>query len=288
MRRFLPNLNALKAFEAAGRHNSFKGAGAELNLTHSAISRHVRGLEKQLNAELFRTAPQGVELTSAGQQYLRAITAALDDIAHASEQLRTGGTRSISVTCEPVFAAKWLMRHISQFRSLHPTISLALVPSGDVVDLRLGRFDFAIRYCTKRYADLSHDLLFDENVYPYGAPDTGLIAGPRDLLAKRLLHEDDGTLWENWCQAAGFGRLTLPNTGSLPAILAFEEALSSNGILLTSPRLAEYDVKAGRLERLSEHGMAFGSYRLLCHDHTNLRPEAAAFRSWLIARATDV
>lgn len=92
MRRFLPNLNALKAFEAAGRHNSFKGAGDELNLTHSAISRHVRGLEKQLGAELFRTVPQGVELTASGQEYLHIITSALDEISSASVQLRTGKT----------------------------------------------------------------------------------------------------------------------------------------------------------------------------------------------------
>lgn len=288
MRRFLPNLNALKAFEAAGRHNSFKGAGEELNLTHSAISRHVRGLEKQLNAELFRTASQGVELTGSGQAYLRAITSALDEISLASEQLRAGDTQSVSVTCEPVFAAKWLMRHISEFRNLHPTINLALVPSGDVADLRMGKYDFAIRYCTRRYSDFSQDLLFEEDVYPYGAPDAGFIHTPDDLMKKRLLHEDDGSLWDRWCQAAEFGQLSLPpSTGPLPAVLAFEEAMASNGILLTSPRLAEYDVKAGRLKRLSEHGMAYGGYRLFCHDHRKLSPVAETFRSWLVTKATQ-
>ena len=63
MPRILPPLNALRAFEVAGRLGSFSKAAAELNVTHSAISRHVRGLEKRLNVHLFRTENSGVALT---------------------------------------------------------------------------------------------------------------------------------------------------------------------------------------------------------------------------------
>ncbi|WP_430448181.1 LysR substrate-binding domain-containing protein [Rhodophyticola sp.] len=286
MRRFLPNLNALKAFEAAGRHNSFSGAGDELNLTHSAISRHVRGLEKQLGAELFRTVPKGVELTAIGQKYLTIVTSALDEISVVSVQLKTGKSPPISVTCEPVFAAKWLMRHISEFRSSHPDIAIVLVSSGDVIDLRTGAFDFAIRYCTRDYVSTSQDPLFEEDVYPYGAPVINKIRGPKDLQQKTLLHEDDGTLWQKWCETAGYGPTPLPaTTSALPAVLAFEEAIASDGIFLTSPRLAENDVKAARLRKLSDHGIAYGSYRLLYNDQAKLSPEAKIFRAWLIERA---
>ena len=286
MRRFLPNLNALKAFEAAGRHNSFKGAGEELNLTHSAISRHVRGLEQQLNVELFTTTPKGVQLTATGRSYLRTVTTALDEISHATEMVRSGELQAIAVTCEPIFASKWLMRYISEFRSLHPKVNLSIVPSGDVVDLRTGKYDFAVRYCTRPYADPSQDLIFDEQVYPYGAPGIRLIESENDLLSTRLLHEDDGVLWQSWCRKVGFGEISLPpSTGPLPAVLAFEEAMSSNGVLLTSPRLAEHDVRAGRLKRLSSHGMAYGSYRLFRYRNKVLNPVAETFRSWLLTRA---
>ena len=78
MPRSLPPLNALRAFAAAGRLGSFTKAATELNVSHSAISRHVRGLEKRLNAHLFRTKNTGVELTDQGRAYLAEITPALD------------------------------------------------------------------------------------------------------------------------------------------------------------------------------------------------------------------
>ncbi len=283
MSRFLPNLNALKAFEAAGRHNSFKGAGGELNLTHSAISRHVRGLEKQLGVQLFRTVPHGVELTATGQDYLAVATNALDELSAASENLRRGDKRSISVTCEPAFAAKWLMRHIGEFRRLHPQISISLVSSGDVVDLRMGKFDLSIRYCTREYLWVCQDPLLEEDVFPYGAPELGSIDSAKDLKQMKLLHEDDGTLWQKWCEIACYGANAIPvSTGPLPAVLAFEEAMASSGIFLTSPTLAEYDVNAGRLKKLSDTGMTYGSYKFFYPDGVTLSPEAHAFRSWLI------
>ena len=287
MRRFLPNLNALRAFEAAGRHNSFKRAGEELNLTHSAISRHVRGLEKRLGVEFFRAVPQGVELTESGRTYLRVITDVLDEISRASQQLASLDSQSIAVTCEPVFASKWLMRHISEFRTLFPEINLALVPSGDVVDLRMGKYDLAIRYCTRDYDDISQDMLFEELVYPFGSPEGETITKAEDLLGRRLLHEDNGALWARWCHAAGFTEISLPaSSGPVPAVLAFEEAMASNGLLLTSPRLAENDIKAGRLAQLSEHGIVYGRYSLIYQDRARLKPAAEILREWLIKKAT--
>ncbi len=70
MSRPLPPLNALRAFEAAGRHENFSRAAEELNVSHSAISRHVRGLEHRLGAALFRDLPRGLELTVEGRNYL--------------------------------------------------------------------------------------------------------------------------------------------------------------------------------------------------------------------------
>lgn len=88
MPRYLPTLNAVRAFEAAGRHGSFTGAADELNVTHAAISRHVRGLEKQLGVQLFRNIARGVELTEDGKSYLDDVRPALDQISDASDNLR--------------------------------------------------------------------------------------------------------------------------------------------------------------------------------------------------------
>jgi LysR family glycine cleavage system transcriptional activator len=42
MRRRLPPLNPLRAFEVAARCRSFTEAGEELNVTQAAVSRHLK------------------------------------------------------------------------------------------------------------------------------------------------------------------------------------------------------------------------------------------------------
>lgn len=63
----LPPPNALRAFEAAARHESFARAAAELHVTQGAVSRHVKILEEHLGVALFRRRSQGVELTAPGR-----------------------------------------------------------------------------------------------------------------------------------------------------------------------------------------------------------------------------
>ena len=135
MPRELPPLNALRAFEVAGRHNSFSGAAVELNVTHAAISRHVRGLEKRLGVQLFKTVSQGVDLTEAGAKYLRTITPALDQIAEATTAVSCKSDRSILVSCEPTFAVKWLMPNLGSFEDAHPGIEVQVQSTPKLADV---------------------------------------------------------------------------------------------------------------------------------------------------------
>ena len=68
---WLPPLNALHAFEAAGRHASFKNAAAELCVTPSAISRQIKLLEDQVGVPLF-VRGAALALTGAGARYVRS------------------------------------------------------------------------------------------------------------------------------------------------------------------------------------------------------------------------
>src|SRR2546430_1532640 len=89
MRRFVPSLSALQAFEAAARLLSFTRASQELNITQSAVSRHVLALEEQLGFPLFHRAKQRVSLTPAGQSYLPEVRACLDRLEVSTAQLLT-------------------------------------------------------------------------------------------------------------------------------------------------------------------------------------------------------
>ena len=84
----LPPLNALQAFEAAGRHESFLYAAAELRVSPGAISRHVRRLERSLGTELFVRRSNGVTLTSAGNRYARKVTRIVRDLRRATAEVR--------------------------------------------------------------------------------------------------------------------------------------------------------------------------------------------------------
>src|SRR5262247_1749573 len=112
MKRLLPPLNALRAFDAAARHNSFTGAAAEMRVSHAAISRHVRALEARLGVTLFRKAARGVELTEAGAKYLRLISDAFDAIDAATDAITQSKSEQIRVSAEPAFAAKWLIHRL--------------------------------------------------------------------------------------------------------------------------------------------------------------------------------
>ena len=146
MHRNLPPLNALRAFEAAGRHESFSRAAEELSVSHSAISRHVRGLEHRLGAQLFKEAARGVELTPAGRAYLEQVMPALDIIAQATDALAETPAGRVTVNSEPLFAAKVVIPRLADFYARHPEIDVRLDVSHTLADLERYEADLAIRF----------------------------------------------------------------------------------------------------------------------------------------------
>src|SRR4051812_16275872 len=111
----LPPLNALRAFEAAARHESFVKAATELNVTQGAVSRHVKLLEEHLGLLLFRRLPHGIELTAQGRTLLPELTASFERIAGATRQLAEND-RELKVGCPPTLASRWLVRRLARFQ----------------------------------------------------------------------------------------------------------------------------------------------------------------------------
>src|SRR5271155_1840263 len=109
MTRRLPPLNAVRAFEAAGRHGSFLFAARELRVTAGAISHQVKTLERFLGVRLFHRLHRGIVLTAAGSNYWAGARDGWDRLATATEQLAVGSrTRTLRITALPAFAEKWL------------------------------------------------------------------------------------------------------------------------------------------------------------------------------------
>ena len=148
MTRRLPNFSALRAFEAAARHENFSRAAAELQLTHGAISHQVRGLEEELGRQLFVRHGRQVKITHDGLQFAQFLGKAFADIAAATDAMRAASiSQRLTIVSLPSFAAHWLTPRLGRFIELHPEIEVVMQSSARqelardavAVGLRLGR-----------------------------------------------------------------------------------------------------------------------------------------------------
>ena len=289
MPRDLPPLNALKAFEAAGRLGSFTRAAEELNVSHSAISRHVRGLEKRLNIHLFRVRNTGVELTEQGIGYLAEVTPALDAIAEATERLTIPASGSVTLTTENTIAQKWLIPRLSGLRETHPEIDLKISVDTSVMDIDAHDFDLGLRYLSgEPPADC--DFLFPSVVRAYAAPEFAPKKhGKLDIMAfakKPLIEEATFRLWPEWFAKAGLSPVPdISYPHPLNALLAIESAVAGLGAVLMDEHLAGPELSLGALVEVSPVSFTYGGYFLAVNKRASRRKAVRAVRGWLLEEA---
>lgn len=291
MPRSLPPLNALRAFEAAGRHESFSKAAEELGVAHSAVSRHVRGLEDHLGAQLFRDLPRGVALTEVGARYLAWVSPAFDRIAEASEIFAAAPAGRIAVDSEGLFAAKWLIPRLGDFYARYPDIELRLDATRSLADLGRYQADLAIRYFNEGQPDAAEPLISNRAMYPYCTP--ALMGDgferPEDLLRHPLLRDRADNTWEPWFRLAGGDASLLPEgRWRMRATLALEAALAGQGVILVTQELVERDVAAGRLVKAMDVPYRKGSYHMVFAEGVQRRKPVRAFRDWLLEQSRDL
>ncbi len=164
-------LAGLRGFEAAARHLSLTKAAAELNLTQSAISRQVQGLEEELGVQLFARKAREIALTPAGASWLTQVQASLRELDQSVERLRRAATSPrVSISTFASFASLWLIPRLGGFRDSHPHVDLDIGATDRLVDLDTEDHDFAIRYLRHEVAAENAELLFDEVLFPLVSP----------------------------------------------------------------------------------------------------------------------
>jgi len=295
--RPLPPLNALRAFESAGRHLSFTKAAAELNVTPAAISHQVKALEALLGVSLFRRLTRALRLTAAGQAALPTLGQGFDKLAQGVEQMRAhceGGVLTISVS--PSFGALWLVPRLERFRSRHPDIEIRIDGTDRLVDLARGDADVALRYGPGGYSGVRVDWLFGQVNTPVCSP--ALLGGahplrqPDDLRHHSLLHidwKDAEASWRMWLLAAGVPGID-PTRGPHFTMesMAVQAARDGHGVALVGDILVADELAAGRLVRPFDPSLStplsFSFYLLSAKDSAE-RPKVAAFRDWLLEEA---
>lgn len=292
MKRGRLPLTALRSFEVAGRLLSFTRAAEELFVSQAAISRQIRELEAAIDHPLFERGHRAVTLTPDGVELLGVLTEAFDriDASLSAITARAIGA-SVTVSCEPTFAALWMVPNLIDFRTLHPEIEVRIESDPRVIEFRANEAVIAIRHgeTQARWPRTEARHLIDSVMVPVLAPSllaTGsALRAPEDIQQFDLLHEENRSAWADWFRLAGAPQDSCDRGPMLAdGAHVLQSALRGHGVGLADPRLAEEELQAGRLVQPFQTALPFGAYYLVARKFDALPKPAAALSRWLLDR----
>jgi LysR family glycine cleavage system transcriptional activator len=246
----LPPLTAVRAFEAAGRHENFSRAAEELGMTQAAISYQIRQLEDRVGRPLFLREKGRVRLSEIGRRLLPAITSGFAGIADAFDAVLEEDHDVLSLSSAISIGGTWLSSRIGRFQLRYPDLAVRLSVSNDLVDLGVGGTDAAIRGGEGKWEGLRSDFLFRQHFTPMCSPaflEANRIEKPEDLLQVERLGPNDA-LWKGWFSCVGLGAPP-PRQGVVLDSQMQEAAamMSGFGIAMMTPLYWAADLKSGRL-----------------------------------------
>ena len=290
----LPPLNAIRAFEVASRHLSFKKAAEELFVTPAAISYQIKMLEQQLGMTLFERHNRQVVLTKEAQRALPFLAMGFEQIEKGMSLLGQASSPNYVVSTGPAFAIKWLAPRLHEFSAQYPDINASIMASLHIANFRVEPIDAAVRFGRIDDKSLFTEKLVDEYVVPLCHPDwlasQGGVTKPADIFKHPLIHDDSiffdpaAPDWEGYARQQGIAGVdTQSGVRFNQADHAIQAAIDGAGIVLSRSLLAEPDVRAGRLIKLfPETAMDTGMVRYFaCPKEKADRHENQAFLAWL-------
>lgn len=301
----LAYLNALRAFEAAARHQSFSAAAAELNVTPAAVGQQVRSLEAWLGIPLFTRAGSGTArlmLTEIARSALPDIQAGFDRLTVGLARLKDAGVHAgLRVSVSPAFASKWLLPRIERFQQAHPRLDVLLDTNARSVDFQAERIDIGVRYGAGKWSGLTALHLMAETLFPVCAPDYPLLKKgrlPEKTLDRCTLIHDlsmagdpDYPTWRMWMDASGFTGIDTDHglrINNSAAVL--QAAMDGQGLALARSVMVKDDLAAGRLIRpFADKGLdcpLTQAYYVVYRPECGELGKVQAFRDWLLSEAS--
>ena len=287
----LPPLNALKAFEAAGRHLNFRLAAEEIGVTHGAVAQQVRALEARMAVKLFRRLPRGLALTDEGRKYLAPVRRAFEMIADATEELKPH-LADLTISATPSFASKWLVPRLGSFTDIHPDIDVTVDAATSLANFQDDGIDIAVRQGNPPFGPgLVAEPLFPQKLYAVCSP--RLLGGehplrsPADLAHHVLLHDAHG-LWPLFLEGvfAGTAKQPVRSMSFNQASLAVDAAVAGQGVALVSDPLVTSELADGRLCRPFERSIAGNVGFFVVMPRSPRKPETVRLmRDWLLSQS---
>lgn len=293
MRRFLPSLSALQAFEASARHLSFTRAAEDLFVTQSGISRQITNLEQFLGMRLFERSGSRLVLTDAGSKYVQDVVQMLNRLEEASIDLVRGrkADASLLIGANPTFVSRWLAPRLAHFVQLAPHVPVEVNPIEADVDFKTCRFDIAIMRGAGAWSEARALELFAEELVVVASPKLiGLDEKPDHLDFSRtptLQNASRPSLWLQWLRASGcVGKGQIQGIRFSQSEMLISAAVSGLGLAVVPIHYVERELRSGELH------MPFGppvrsgdSYWVVSPERKSQKQHAIVFRDWLMQEA---
>lgn len=289
MRRRIPSMGALMAFEATARHRSITRAADELALTESAVSRQISLLEERLGVPLFHRVKKRLSLTRAGFAYARDVAGTLVRLERSTFEVMAhegaGGVLEIAVL--PTVGSLWLIPRLNSFYERHPNLSVNLSARSSRFLFSETNLNGALCFGDARWPGARSEFLFDEELVPVANarffPDVDSNV-PKTLSTHRLLHlMTRPDAWNSWGMAAGIEGVNLMKGLRFEVqSMLISAACAGQGIALLPRFLIDAQLRSGELKVLSEISIRSpGSYYFSYPEDSADEPHLLLFREWL-------
>ena len=290
MPRDLPPFAALKAFETAARHKSFRAAAKEACQTPSAVSHQIRTLETYLQTKLFDRDTGKSSLTPAGEEYLHTVQSIFQQLEDARARLaRHSDPKTLRINLTHTLASCWLLPRLPNFQRRHPELDIKLINSEEPLELLSANIDISLRFGNGHWPGLKAEFLMRDELFIVCRPD--LVPSLPDAdklneLATRftLLHlSRNETEWQDWLQDAGFPGQEIPHRIDLDSRqLVLQAAADGLGIAIGRASYAAEFIRNGRLAIAYPMRKATDNGYYLVYPPGNRNEKTEQFRNWIL------
>ena len=288
--RNLP-LAALRTFESAARHLSFKQAAEELCVSATTVSNQIRRLEQELGCKLFIRRTRAVVLTDAGRSLSRVLSRSLEDIRLEVETHMRARRKSVSLAVGPIFGSRWMIPRLDRFGEDLPGIDIELRNSPRITDASMMTADIAIDWGMGQWVGLENTPLF-EIVYspvlsPALAERLGMPTCPEEVARFPVIHQQDRHEWQEWLKVAGCAGMPLTDKATIvDTNVVIQAAIAGQGMALGIFPFCQSEVDSGRLIKPFDIDLTpTRSFHLLTRPGARQRREIDEVCRWMIKEA---
>lgn len=290
MTRRLPPFSAVRAFEAAARHLSYKMAAEELCVTPSAVSHAIRALEDYLATDLFDRDGNTIRLSLTGRTYAGRLTRLLDGLDRSTREAQADREALVlRVLATPGFGARWLVPRLDRFAHAD-AVRLRVSDGAPSTDFATNDADVVLQWADAPAKGLIVEPLIMSGRYPVISPELKAredVRSPKDLLRLPLFRDEVDDSWDEWFRLAGLGSPGLPANPQFPNCeYSTVAAENGQGVALAFEAVVRGTLESGRLIRLFDTvTLPWTVYALAYPEAREDEPLITAFRDWIIAES---